>query len=92
MIFAFDETLHNGEYVAEEHIYPIAEFEKMVSEIKAVMESEASLDQHLERQRRHALAENAETYRSVIYSNCQKEEPVVDMNLKGHLLRLLINP
>ena len=92
LIFAFDETLHNEEYVAEEHIYPVAEFEKMVSEIKAVMESEASLDQHLERQRRHALAENVETYRSVIYSNRQKEEPVVDMNLKGHLLRLLKSP
>lgn len=69
LIFAFDETLHNGEYVAEEHIYSVAEFEKMVSDIRAVMANEASLDQHLEKQRRHALAENVERYETVIYGN-----------------------
>lgn len=69
LIFAFDETLHNGEYVAEEHIYSVAEFKKMVSDIKAVMTNEACLNQHLERQRRHALAENVERYGTVIYSS-----------------------
>lgn len=62
LIFAFDETLHKEEYVAKEHIYSVAEFEKMVSDIKGVMENETFLDHHLERQRRHALAENVETY------------------------------
>ena len=69
LIFAFNETLHNGEYVAAEHIYLVAEFEKMMSDIKAVMENEALFDQHLERQRRHALTETVETYGSAIYSN-----------------------
>lgn len=72
LIFAFHETLHNREYVAEEHIYSVAAFDKMVSDIKAVMENEALFDQHLERQHRHALSENVETYGSVIYTNHQK--------------------
>lgn len=66
LIFAFDETLHNGEYVAKEHIYPAAEFEKMISDIKAVMEEPEVMEQYLDRQRRHALSEDVETYKRVV--------------------------
>lgn len=66
LIFAFEETLHNGEYVADEHIYPAAEFERMVSDIRAVMEDSTVMEQHLERQRRHALSEDVEAYERVV--------------------------
>ena len=66
MIFAFEETLHNNEYVADEHIYPAAEFERMVSDVRAVMADTAVLEQYLERQRRHALSEDVETYERVV--------------------------
>lgn len=62
LIFAFQETVHNREYVANEHIYPTAEFEKMVSDVKTVMGDRIIMDRYLEKQQKHALAENKEAY------------------------------
>lgn len=62
LIFAFQETLHNREYVAQEQIYPVAEFERMVSDISAVLEDEKVMGRRLEKQREYAMAETKETY------------------------------
>lgn len=66
LIFAFQETLHNREYVAEEQIYPAAEFERMVSDISAVLEDEKVMRKRLEKQREYAMAETKETYMEML--------------------------
>ncbi len=63
LIFAFAETVHNRDYVSDDLIYPVSEFEHMVSDIRATMEDQAVMEYHLKRQKEHALSENQETYR-----------------------------
>lgn len=62
LIFAFEETVHNRDYVADAHIYPVMEFERMVSDVQAVMADEKKVEERLERQHMWALAESKETY------------------------------
>ncbi|MDE7043717.1 MAG: accessory Sec system glycosylation chaperone GtfB, partial [Acetatifactor sp.] len=62
LIFAFGETVHNRDYVAEEHIYPVNEFKKMVSDISLALADEAVLEDGLKKQRDAELAETAERY------------------------------
>lgn len=62
LIFAFQETAHGREYVADAHVYQTFEFERMVSDIKAVLENEDIMEQHLNWQHRDALAENKDAY------------------------------
>ena len=66
VILAFEETAHNREYVAETHIYPIAEFDRMVSDVKEIMESEEAMGRHLGMQLADAMAEEKETYVNLI--------------------------
>ncbi|MBO5176972.1 MAG: accessory Sec system glycosylation chaperone GtfB [Lachnospiraceae bacterium] len=62
LIFAFKETLHNAFYVATEHIYTVDRVNELVLDIKAVMGSTALLKEYLERQKKAAMQESAETY------------------------------
>jgi accessory Sec system glycosyltransferase GtfB len=62
LIFAFQETVHNREFVADAHIYSISEFESMVMDIKKIMENDGVMEQHLKMQREHAMVESKETY------------------------------
>ena len=66
LIFAFQEAVHNKEYVADAHIYQISEFENMVSDIKSTIENRAVMEEHLEKQHRHALTEDKKAYANVI--------------------------
>lgn len=66
LIFAFQETLHNCEYVAEEQIYPVAEFDQMVLDISAVLEDEKVMRKRLEKQHERAMAETKETYTEML--------------------------
>lgn len=66
LIFAFQETVHNRDYAADIHIYPIAEFEKMVLDVQEIMADRNVMEQHLEKQQEYALAENKETYAEVL--------------------------
>lgn len=66
LIFVFRETVHNQEDVAEEHIYPIAEFEKMRIDIKKIMGDEKIMKEHLQKQQRAALAENVNSYKEIL--------------------------
>lgn len=66
LIFAFQETVHNKEYVADIHIYPVAEFDRMVLEVQKIMKDKDVMEQHLKWQRKYALAENRETYAAVL--------------------------
>ena len=62
LIYAFRETLHNREYGAEEHIYPAADTDGMISGIRAAMAKADAADAELEKQREAAFAETAERY------------------------------
>ncbi len=62
LIFAFSETIHNREYVADAHVYPVGEFDRMVSDVKEVMEDGEALERHLRLQLEDAMAEEGQAY------------------------------
>lgn len=62
LIFAFRETLHNSDCVAEEHIYAAQDVDRMIADVKAIMESKELLERHLSVQQEAALAEKVEAY------------------------------
>jgi len=62
LIFAFKETLHNSDYVANEHIYLANDVNKMIADVKAVMVNRDLAQQYLERQYAAALAETKEAF------------------------------
>lgn len=65
LIFAFKETAHNRDFVAEEYIYPSEEASRMIGDIQAAIADEAVLGEHLRRQKEAAFSENAEKYREI---------------------------
>ncbi len=65
LIFAFKETAHNRDFVAEEYIYPSEEASRMIGDIQTAMADEAVLSEHLRRQKEAAFSENAEKYREI---------------------------
>ena len=65
LIFGFQETLHEREYVAGEHIFPAASADRMIDEIRRAMADGDVLEAGLKRQREAAFAEPVESYRSL---------------------------
>lgn len=63
LILAFQETLHNRDYVAEEHIRPAEEFRQIIRMLQEIMADEQALSKHLCLQREAAYAETEESYR-----------------------------
>lgn len=61
-IFAFRNTLHNATYVAEEHIYAPENCAQLIRDIQARMDHRVLMDEHLERQKDAALAEEQMAY------------------------------
>ena len=66
LIFAFEETIHNREYVAEAHIYPVAEYAKMAADVREMMENGETMDRHLKMQLAEAMAEDRDAYMQVL--------------------------
>lgn len=62
VIFAFRETAHNRDYVADAHVYSIAEFDRLVSDVKEIMGSKEAMERHLGMQLTDAMAEEKEAY------------------------------
>lgn len=62
LILTFEETTHNREFVADEHIYPIAAFDRMVSDVRQIMEDAELMRHHLEIQHDDAMVEEKEAY------------------------------
>lgn len=60
LIFAFEETAHNRDYVAKERIYPVSNWEGMVEDIRVIMRNEKLMERCLRRQREEAMAEDRE--------------------------------
>ena len=66
LIFAFDETAHNRAFTADAHIYPAAEFEHLVSDVKETLEKPEIMEYHLKLQREDAMAEEKEIYANMM--------------------------
>lgn len=66
LIFAFEETAHNRDYVAKERIYPVRNWEGMAEDIKVIMRNEKLMERCLQRQREEALAEDRAAYGRVM--------------------------
>lgn len=62
LIFAFEETIHNREYIAPEHIYKASDMEKMVQDIKCMLLDGEKVEAHLEIQRQWAMSEREGSY------------------------------
>lgn len=65
LIFAFKETIHNKDYVADEHNYLSNDVNQMISDIKAIMADSGLADEHLKMQHVYALAETKEAYAEI---------------------------
>ncbi len=65
LIFAFNETVHNTDLVAQEHIYPAKEAAGMIEDIHAVMNNEKAFDAHLQKQKEAAFSESVEKYQKL---------------------------
>lgn len=55
--------------MADAHIYPSAEYDKMVSDVREIMEDRNVMKQHLKQQLEHAMAESKETYIKMLECN-----------------------
>lgn len=66
LIFGFEETVHNRDFMADIHLYPISDFVRMVSDVNVVMENRDLMKWHLEWQLEDAMAEKQETYAHII--------------------------
>lgn len=65
LIFAFQETMHNVDYVAEEHVYPAIQWEKMCGDVEAALADGKVLKKMLQKQKRAALAETVKSYQNL---------------------------
>lgn len=66
LIFAFEETAHNRDYVAKERIYPVRNWEGMVGDIRVIMRNKKLMERCLQRQQEAALAEDGGGYARVM--------------------------
>lgn len=62
LIFAFEETVHNREFLADAHVYPAAAFDRMVSDVRQIMEDVKLMKRHLGMQHDDAMVEKKEAY------------------------------
>ena len=62
LIIGFEETVHNRELIAKEHIFMSKDVDKMVMCIKELLSDEDKMKQHLDLQRKNAMAEEKEAY------------------------------
>lgn len=66
LIFAFEETAHNRAYTADLHVYPAAEFDRLVSDVKELMKDQKLMERHLRMQHEDAMAEEKEIYMKLL--------------------------
>lgn len=66
LIFAFEETAHNRDYVAKERIYSVSNWEGMVEDIRVIMRNEKLMERCLRRQREEAMAEDRGVYARMV--------------------------
>ncbi len=62
IIMAYNETMHNANYIATENRYDRANVNALIRDIKEIFSSRAIWDSHLDMQYEHALSEKKEAY------------------------------
>ena len=65
LIFAFQETVHNRDFIAGEHIYSSDHAGQMISDIRNIMADANLLERHLRSQKEAAMAEDVNIYRKM---------------------------
>lgn len=65
LIFGFEETVHNRDYVAEAHLFTKANVESMMKLVREIPGNEALMESHLRLQRRSAQSESREAYKAI---------------------------
>ncbi len=65
LILAFQDTLHNRDYVAPEHIYSIGKANEMIAEMKKILADDKVLQKHLKLQHEWAMLEPSEIYQNL---------------------------
>lgn len=65
LIFAFEETAHNRNYVAEAHIYPADAVDRLIADARKAVKDEQVLERRLKKQRETAMAETVERYAGI---------------------------
>ena len=66
LIFGFEETAHNRDYVADEHLFAKDDVERLISEVRAILENEVLMEEHLKLQRQFAQSESPEAYGALL--------------------------
>ncbi len=66
LIFAFQETIHNRDYISDRQIYPAGEADRMIRDIRETIEKVPVLAERLQKQRAAALVEFSEDYRKLL--------------------------
>ena len=62
LIFAFEETVHNRDYVVETQIYPAGRSDRLIHDLRKAMEDAEVLEQRIQSQHETAMAEAPERY------------------------------
>lgn len=65
LIFAFKETIHNENYVADELVFSANEWEKMLADVKEVMADIRVLKKQLQKQKKAAMTETVKSYQNL---------------------------
>ena len=65
LIFAFEETAHNRNYVAEAHIYPANAVDRLIADIWKAVKDEQVLERRLKKQREAAMEETVGRYAGI---------------------------
>lgn len=66
IIFAFEQTVHNRDLIADEHIFWAADYENMIHTVKCCLQDTAVADKHLKWQQKAALDESPKRLRALV--------------------------
>lgn len=66
LIFAFEETVHNREIIAGEHIFTTNDTDKMIECIRKILSNEGIRKEHVLLQQKAAMAEDTDSYLKII--------------------------
>ena len=63
LIWTFNETVHNRDYIATEHIYEAKSVTRMIGELQMIMMNPQLIEESLKLQHTAALAEQTAAYK-----------------------------
>lgn len=66
LIFAFEETVHNRDFISDGQIYPAQDADRMIRDLRETIEKVSVLAERLQKQRTAALVEFSKDYREFV--------------------------